>query len=187
MHWLRTEGAHLLHIIVLTETRMAHDMEFSCPTHHVIHNAGKHAGILILLQKQLAPSHRISWNTPIPGRVVHVRMYGTRRHVDVVGIYQHAWRVPHTEQCLKDRQQCLKQIGKVLQKCSPNQLLFMGVISTPSYHPLASSSVPLATSRAQAADWHSLCDQVKKYELGALNTHAKWHPAFAGPGPKKRP
>ena len=89
MHWAHTEGEPYS-IIILTETRLATDMEFSTARFNVVHSAAKHAGVMVLICKKLAVMDRVTWRAIIPGRLVQVRLHGARRYTDIVAVYQQA-------------------------------------------------------------------------------------------------
>ena len=87
MYWLAQQHP-CPDVIILAETRLAYDMEHTTDQYLVVHSSKLHAGVMIMIHKTLAPAHRVSWRASEPGRIVHVRVYGDRGHLNVIGYYQ---------------------------------------------------------------------------------------------------
>ena len=183
LHWASTEGAGI-HVMIIAETRMAQDMEFSTESHHVVHSAGPHAGIMILIHKRVAPATSIL----MPGRLVHVGMYDKHRYTDIVGVYQQAWQPHQPEKCKTQRRQLLHKLDGLLHTCSSNQLLFMGgdfnTEFEPSWPIVGKAVAPTVhRRRPRQEDCGDLLELMQKHQMGAVNTYQSWRPTFVGRSP----
>ena len=93
------------HIMVLQETGWTEHREYDTQDWHVVHSGAsnnRYAGVMIMLNRRTFYADSIHTRVLVAGRLLHVRV-GLRcavdRHVDIIGIYQHAWNhsVPRAE------------------------------------------------------------------------------------------
>ena len=95
MEWLETEReqGRPVHIACVQETHWASDSEFSSGRWHCLHSgSGKsQAGILMLVNKEIATPQALRFTSLDAGRLFHVRVM-REQVVDVLGVYQHAWQ-----------------------------------------------------------------------------------------------
>ena len=76
-------------VVIILETRWQFDREWTEDGWHHIANCGtpfRSCGILIMVRTTLCSPSQISWQTSIPGRLVHIRLH-LNRPVDIVGCY----------------------------------------------------------------------------------------------------
>ena len=126
MQWLQTSEA-APDVLILVETRMAHDMEHMAQPCYIMHSSRPHAGVMIMIHKRMAPQHRVTWRILSPGRWVHVRPYGSNNsHINIIAYYQQAWQTQQAATCLKRRAELTAQLDQLLQSCSKCQLLLLG-------------------------------------------------------------
>ena len=83
-------------VVCLQETKWPFSSEWAQQHYHVVHsgNTGRSAGLMCMVSKQLCSTHELSWHEPIPGRLLHVRVHGVHRSLDILNIYQHV-HAPH--------------------------------------------------------------------------------------------
>ena len=125
MHWLAHQSPPI-DVAIILETRMAHNMEHTTGEYIVMHSAGPHAGVMIVIRKAITPVHRVTWRTVEEGRLVHVRVYGSTGHLNIIGYYQQAWQPTKVEACTKERSRLNAKLESLLAECSNNQLLLLG-------------------------------------------------------------
>ena len=189
MQWLQSTH-QVQNIIVILETRLAHDMEHMTTTHYAMHSTRQHAGVMILIHKRLAPIHRVTCRVLTAGRLVHARLYGTRSHVDIVGFYQQAWQPTQVGSCLKRRAQLTAQLNQLLLECSSNQLLFLGGdfnTDLPPASPYIGDAVEPNQARPgpRQPDWQQLRALICRHGLCALNAFQSGRQRTRAQDPKK--
>ena len=54
---------------------------------------------MTLISKRLCKPTELSWDEPVPGRLLHVRIHGTSRGIDIINGYQHV----HAHDRMDDR------------------------------------------------------------------------------------
>ena len=86
--WL---GQQRLDVIALQETHWPFSGEWQQPDYYCLHsgNNGRSAGVMTLISKRLCKPTELSWDEPVPGRLLHVRIHGTSRGIDIINGYQH--------------------------------------------------------------------------------------------------
>ena len=129
MHWLAHQSPPI-DVAIILETRMAHNMEHTTGEYIVMHSAGPHAGVMIVIRKAITPVDRVTWRTVEEGRLVHVRVYGSTGPLNIIGYYQQAWQPTKVEACTKERSRLNAKLESLLAECSNNQYCCWGVTST---------------------------------------------------------
>ena len=79
-------------ILILPETRWSFESSWENEKWLFIHSgpgAGRSAGLMVTISKQLCSSPMLSFRTIIPGRLIHLRLHLKPRYLDVVAVYQH--------------------------------------------------------------------------------------------------
>ena len=184
MQWLQT-SAPAPDVLILVETRMAHDMEHMAQSYYVMHSSKPHAGIMILIHKRMAPQHRVTWRILSTGRLVHARLYGSNNsHINIIGYYQQAWQTQQAATCLKRRAELTTQLDQLLQSCSKCQLLLLGGDFNTDLPP-APPYIGEAQALGLAKDGPRQADRrhLQAHDMCALNTFRRWTPTYRGPGP----
>ena len=164
-------------------------MEHMTSSHYVLHSAQAHAGVMILIHKRMAPTHRVTWRVVHPGRLVHARLYGYKSHINIIGYYQQAWQPQQTEACLRKRAALNTKLDQLLTECSGSQLLFLGGdfnTDLPPDSPYVGAAMPPACVRnaPRQPDRQLLQELVGRHGICALNTLQKWRPTYQGKGPQ---
>ena len=122
--WLHQQ---MIQVVVLLETRWQFDREWTEDGWHHIASSGspfRSCGIPIMIRSTLCSSDRISWQTPIPGRIVHVRLH-LNRPLDIVGCYQHTF--VNTRPCKSNRSMWIKTLNDLLNDLPRrNSLVVLG-------------------------------------------------------------
>ena len=175
LQWLQSHS-QTYDVIILVETRLAHNMEHMTATHYILHSAQPHAGVMLLIHKRLAPLHRVTWRVLAEGRLVHARLYGVKGHVNIIGFYQQAWQPMQVEQCLKHRAKLLF-LGGDFNTDLPPTCPYVGEAVEP--HQDGAKPRP-----PRQPDWQQLQALICKHGLSALNTFQAWSPTYQGRGPQ---
>ena len=188
LYWLTLQEAPP-EIVIVVETRLAHHMEHATEAYFLMHSAQQHAGILIMIHKSVAPLHRITWRVIEPGRVVHVRVYGTRGHLNIIGYYQQAWQPQSPGACLQERCRIQAMLEHVLTECSTRHLMLLGGDFNTDLVPMTpyvGTALPPTASQAKhrQPDGPALQDLIRRQGLCVLNTFHGWQPTFQGAGPR---
>ena len=78
-------------VCAVQETHWQFTSEWTTSRYHCLHSGlnSRQAGLLCLISKRLCPADQISWNEIDPGRLIHIRLHGTHRHIDLIQGYQH--------------------------------------------------------------------------------------------------
>ena len=94
--WLDSQA---LDVIMLQETHWSYTREWLQEKYYAIHSGAqtRQAGLLCLISKQTCRQHDISWQEVIPGRILHVRLHGVTRSVDLINLYQHVFQPCNSE------------------------------------------------------------------------------------------
>ena len=89
--WLKSTRIDIIH---LQETHWRFSSEWQTTEYHCIHSGclSSRAGILTMVSKRLGHSDNITWQEPIPGRILHVRVKGQLQSIDLLNLYQHVFR-----------------------------------------------------------------------------------------------
>ena len=95
MHFQQWLSHQQIDIITLQESHWPYCREWVQERYFCLHSgvAGRQAGILTMISKRLCHQNSISWQEVHPGRLMHARIHGQRRSIDIINIYQH---VHHT-------------------------------------------------------------------------------------------
>ena len=170
--WLQQQQ---IAVVCLQETKWPFTTEWTQQHYHIVHSGsgGPSAGLMCMISKQLCSSDDLSWHDPIPGRVLHVRVHGTHRSLDILNIYQHI----HSPHRMDDRTEVWQQISTVLDTLPRrNTVLLMGDLNTSLLRRSAAVgldqyAMDLGRSRGpQHSDAHLLMNVLTTYSLTALNT-----------------
>ena len=99
-------------ILCLQETRWPFTSEWAQQQYHIVHSGGgkQTAGLMCMVSKQLCSSDELSWQEPVPGRILHVRVHGAHRSLDIINVYQHV----HTPQRLDERSEVWQHLSSLL-------------------------------------------------------------------------
>ena len=162
-------------VLSVQETHWSYTTEWLQSKYCAIHS-GDHSnagGILFLISRQLCAQHDISWAEIIPGRLLHVRIHGQKRHIDLISVYQHIHRSDRLEQ----RQDVWNQLDTVLTSLSTRHtLLLMGDFNTSLQR--RSNAIGVKDYLHQGdrclgpphRDQHLLHNLIQTFDLTALNT-----------------
>jgi len=170
--WLQQQQ---IAVVCLQETKWPFTTEWTQQHYHIVHSGsgGPSAGLMCMISKQLCSSDDLSWHDPIPGRVLHVRVHGTHRSLDILNIYQHI----HSPHRMDDRTAVWQQLSTVLDNLPRrNTVLLMGDLNTSLLRRSAAVGLDnyvmdLGRSRGpQHSDAHLLMNVLTTYSLTALNT-----------------
>ena len=164
-------------MISLQETHWPFSNEWVTDRYYVIHSGEtRQGGLLCLISKQFCTQHDISWTEYIPGRLLHIRIHGSSKHLDFVAVYQHV-HAPHR---LEQRLDLWTQMNTLLTRLGRKHTLVMvGDFNTSLQR--VTSAVGLATYQhhrlrgkgPQHSDSHYLMNLLTTFELMTMNT---WDP-----------
>ena len=161
-------------VVMLQETHWAFSSEWVTDRYFVIHSGeSRLGGLMTLISKQLCEQTDISWIDPIPGRLVHVRIHGKLRHIDLINVYQHV----HVSNRMEQRSDLWHHLNSLLTSLNKkNTLIMMGdfntsltrncsAVGTSTYvHNAAHSTGP------KHSDSHLFLNLLTTYDLYATNT-----------------
>ena len=168
-------AAQAIDILAVQETHWAYTSEWAQAHYHCVHSGlnNKQAGLMLLVSKSLCDLKDISWAEILPGRLLHVRIHGRQRAIDVLNVYQYI-HAPHT---MMDRQHLWTCLHEYLSKLPKrNGLLMMGDFNTSLQKRGQAVGLPQyqwMNSRASGpkhSDAEELYTLTQVYDLIALNT-----------------
>ena len=91
--WMIWASSAAYDLIVATETRMRFTSEWQVPGWTCVHSGHPNAGILVMVACKFCASDGLSWREVLPGRLVHLRLFGrtavgvivkTSRHMEML-------------------------------------------------------------------------------------------------------
>ena len=115
-----------LDLAVLSETHWRFNNSWNLGQWHVVHSGhelDRTGGVMILVRRSFCNANHISWQSVVDGRILHVRLNGFTRSVDVVGCYQHA--AQRTTKRHQLRQAFWKALDDYLQQLPQRNVLIM--------------------------------------------------------------
>ena len=125
------------------------------------------------MSKQLCAQSDIFWTEYVPGRLVHIRIHGKLRHIDLVNVYQHI----HTPQRLDQRLDFWTHLSSLLSVPNKqNTLIMMGDFNTSLSRCNAAVGIPgyrhdeNIHAGPRHSDAHLLMNLLTTYDLLATNT-----------------
>ena len=174
-HFQQWLVAQSLDILASQETHWAYTSEWAQAHYYCLHRGlnNKQAGLMILISKKFCAMKDISWTEVIPGRILHVRIHGRQRAIDVLNVYQHV----HAAHTMTERHQLWLQLHECLSSLPKrNGLLMMGDFNTSlqKHGPhLGLSTYQWQHERVSGPKHHD-ADELQQltqiYDLIALNT-----------------
>ena len=134
---------------------------------------------MLLVSKSCAAMEHLSWRAPVPGRLLHVRVHGSKRNIDLINAYQYTCH-KYNKPCMEARQQWLGALNTLLNELPSRNLVYMaGDFNTSLQKPSAVVGIEhfmddhgpaLGTLHSDSNALHST---MLHHGLIALNT---WHP-----------
>ena len=109
--------------ICIQETHWPFTSEWQSAGYHILHSGegSSHSGLLCMVSRKLCSQHELSWNEIVPGRLVHMRIHGSTRHIDLVSVYQHIFHPNRIDQ----RQEIWTRLSTLLGQLSQRHNLIM--------------------------------------------------------------
>eukprot|EP00435_Cladocopium_sp_Y103_P069123 s396_g32.t1 len=170
--WLSLQS---IDVIGLQETHWSFTREWVQERFYIVHSgmSSRAAGLMFLVSRKLCEQHDISWGEIVPGRLLHLRLHGVHRHIDIVNLYQHV----HAPQRMDDRAEVWHQLSLLLaQLPKRNTLVLLGDANT-SLRTCADvvgiDTYAMMNKRCRGpdhSDTHQLQTILKTFSLTALNT-----------------
>ena len=179
--WLKTSRIDIIH---LQETHWHFSSEWQTSEYNCIHSgcSTSRAGILTMVSKRLGHSDNITWQEPIPGRIVHVRVKGQLQSIDLLNLYQYVYRPSN----LNDRDGFWTTMQSTLDQVpARNICIVMGDLNTSL--PTTSSKVGFADYLSETGrctgpkhkDWRKWLHIIDHYDMTVLNSWSGQHgPTF---------
>ena len=170
--WIETQSIDLVSI---QETHWKYTSEWLQSHYFAVHSGGSegHSGILCLISKKLCNQHDLAWTEIIPGRLVHIRIHGLRKHIDFISLYQHVHAISRLDQ----REEIWHQLGCLLTKLpSKHVLILMGDFNTSLQRSCTAVGAPtylhegVHCSGPKHRDMSTLLTTLTSHDLCALNT-----------------
>ena len=120
--WLKTQAVD---IVMLQETHWQHDGEWFADNFYCIHSStGLHrqGGLLMMVAKHVASISNIAWQVLHPGRLLHIRLFGSQRNIDWINSYQYTCKSHRAA----DRSSLLQKMDELLHNIPRRNLLYIG-------------------------------------------------------------
>ena len=165
-------------VVMLQEIGWKMDKMYSTAEWHVVCSGqkdDKNSGVITMIARRLCDAEHLRFQTPKPGRILHVQITQSFQTFDVVNVYQFAWN--HTvpvEVMISKRDQVWQKLGGLLaQLPKRNILLLAGDFNT------SATSMPRLVGRGIAVPDTVVPDQgafvalLETHSLVALNTWGK--------------
>ena len=173
--WLDSQA---IDVIMLQETHWSYTREWLQEKYYAIHSGAqtRQAGLLCLISKQTCRQHDISWQEVIPGRILHVRLHGVARSVDLINLYQHVFQ-PCNLECRSELWLKLSHLLSTFSK--KNALILAGDANCSTDQRCSAVGYPTYARHGQRhygslhTDSHIWTQMLKQFNLIALNT---WSP-----------
>ena len=164
-----------LDVIALQETHWPFSGEWQQPDYYCLHSGSgaRGAGVMTLVAKRLCTPAELSWDEPIPGRLLHVRIHGKTRGIDVINGYQHV----HAHNRMEDRACFWDSLQTTLSQIpSRNNLIALGGWNTSLTK--CSTSTGLATYAGDTGrstgpihtDAHLFHNILQQHDMTSVNT-----------------
>ena len=172
--WLENQS---IDIISLQETHWPFSSEWAQANYWVLHSGtGKRGGgLLCMVAKRLCPAHLLTWHEPIPGRILHLRIHGSSKNIDVVNVYQHV----HASDRMEQRSHFWHQLTTLIDSLPKRyNVVLMGDMNTSLQrrtHSVGLDSYSWRSERCRGPTHHDsnlLQNLLDIHNLVALNT---WH------------
>ena len=170
--WLSQQS---IDVIAIQESHWPFSSEWMQRHFHCLHSgsSSRSGGLLTLISKQLCSSDAISWDEPIPGRLMHIRIHGHTRSIDILNAYQHV----HAPARMEDRTTFWTTLQTTLTHLPKrNNLIMMGDWNTSLTRSTTTTGLPTYaedTKRCQgpqSIDGHLFHNLLQQHDLVALNT-----------------
>ena len=169
--WLHQQQ---MDVAILAETNWLDTREFADSNWTCVHSGSgnRHTGVMLMFAKKLCPSRNISWHEVIPGRVLHARVFGLKRPLDVLGIYQYV----HKHEYLDDRIHLFEVLQRYIERLPNRNMLCLAGDFNCHLTELPGQTGPALyhwrgrrTSGAQHSDQHHFAHFVQQLQLIALS------------------
>ena len=170
--WLPEQS---LDILAIQETHWVYTTEWTQANYYCVHSGlnNKQAGVMILISKSMCNLKDISWSEIMPGRLLHVRIHGQQRAIDILNVYQYI----HATHTMTDRQTLWTCLHEYLSKLPKrNGLLIMGDFNTSLQKRGPAVGLPTyqwhqaRATGPKHSDANELYHLTQIYDLIALNT-----------------
>jgi len=174
-NWLDSQA---LDVILLQETHWGYTSEWLQEKYYAIHSGTqtRQAGILCLISRKVCSQTDISWQEVEPGRILHVRIHGMNRCVDVVNLYQHVYNTGN----LDKRSALWSQLSHLISTFSKkNALVLAGDANCSTDQRCSAVGFPTFVRHGERSygslhpDSYLWTQLLKNHDLIALNT---WSP-----------
>ena len=165
-------------VVMLQETGWKMEKMYSTAEWHVVCSGqkdDKNSGVITMIARRLCDAEHLRFQTPKPGRILHVQITQSFQTFDVVNVYQFAWN--HTvpvEVMISKRDQVWQKLGGLLaQLPKRNILILAGDFNT------SATSTPRLVGRGIAGPDTVVPDQgafvalLETHLVVALNTWGK--------------
>ena len=171
-HWLTQQS---IDVIAIQESHWPFTNEWQQRDFYCFHSgcSSRSGGLLTLISKRLCHSDAISWAEPIPGRLMHIRIHGQNRSIDILNAYQHV----HAQDRLEDRTTFWTTLQTTLHHIPKrNNLIMMGDWNTSLTRSTTATGLPtyMHDDRRclgpQHNDSHIFHNILLQHDLIAVNT-----------------
>ena len=130
--WLKEHGSDF-HVVMLQETWYRADMDFLdrgwiCINSGIGEGAARaHAGVMVLLRRDIFDQSHVRFHSVVPGRLLHVQALCKGGWVNVINIYQYSWGLATDEaKLLTKRAAILDKVRATLGQIPKGNFLLVG-------------------------------------------------------------
>ena len=171
-HWLTQQS---IDVITLQESHWPFSNEWQTRDFYCFHSgcSSRSGGLMTMISKRLCHSDAISWAEPIPGRLMHIRIHGQNRSIDILNAYQHV----HAPDRQEDRTTFWTTLHTTLHHIPKrNNLIMMGDWNTSLTRSTTATGLPTYKSDEhrclgpQHHDSHIFHNILLQHDLIAVNT-----------------
>ena len=175
LHFQQWLAHQMIDVITLQESHWPYCREWVQQHYFCIHSGqnGQQAGLITMISRKLCHQNAISWHETHPGRILHTRIHGQNRHIDIVNVYQHV----HHPRRMEDRLQIWDALHGLISTLSKrNTWIMAGDFNTSL--PTSNTAVGLPTYLVDAqklrgpahSDSNHLLNLLQIHHLAAINT-----------------
>ncbi|OLP82135.1 hypothetical protein AK812_SmicGene37250 [Symbiodinium microadriaticum] len=188
LHWLDTRPE--IQVVFLQETHWGFDGDWTQGKWHFCNSAAERrraGGVLVALRADVFPKEQIRWQTVEPGRLLHVRCFAEKQHLDLICFYQHAlpFGVEQQKEVMTKRQNVWKKLDALLgSQPTKSSVMLAGDFNCvlPAMAPCIGVGIHNGPSAAHLVEERSkVASILRKHDLCVLNSWGRKHWTYTHP------
>ena len=177
-------------MVFLQETHWGFDGDWTQGKWHFCNSAAERrraGGVLVALRADVFPKEQIRWQTVEPGRLLHVRCFAEKQHLDLICFYQHAlpFGVEQQKEVMTKRQNVWKKLDALLgSQPTKSSVMLAGDFNCvlPAMAPCIGVGIHNGPSAAHLVEERSkVASILRKHDLCVLNSWGRKHWTYTHP------